>query len=260
MQIKQLWCWSWRQCLKTDVWRLWFVVGPGLRWSGEGALQHSKVGWLPYNSHLTKSYSRADDNGCPPLEDEEERWCSLYLCSRLLGLIILILCKVKVTHTFPFIVLTGDNNRLATNIIVRFCVHFISFSWFWAGIGILVLLSLPSSYGFLALQNLLLSSPHQFPQQGNGSAPASATLLLPPTTRLPPVMRLAPFKPPMPTRKQHTTTKPDSAYQPFPKASQQSNGVTLPGTSSSENLWRQTLPIQKQMIRQDCFIDHSLHD
>ena len=101
MQIKQLWCWSWRQCLKTDVWRLWFVVGPGLRWSGEGALQHSKVGWLPYDSHLTKSYSRADDNGCPPLEDEEERWCSLYLCSRLLGLIILILCKVKVTHTFP---------------------------------------------------------------------------------------------------------------------------------------------------------------
>ena len=105
---------------------MWFVVGPGLRWSGEGALQHSKVGWLPYNSHLTKSYSRADDNGCPPLEDEEERWCSLYLCSRLLGLIILILCKVKVTHTFPFIVLTGDNNRLATNIIVH-CPFYILF-------------------------------------------------------------------------------------------------------------------------------------
>ena len=30
-----------------------------------------------------------------PLEEVEEKWCSLYLCSRLLGLIILTLCKCR---------------------------------------------------------------------------------------------------------------------------------------------------------------------
>ena len=41
-------------------------------------------------------YLRAGDGGSPPyapLEKEEEHWCSLYLCSRLFGLIIVILCK-----------------------------------------------------------------------------------------------------------------------------------------------------------------------
>ena len=44
---------------------------------------------------------RADDDGSPPfvpLEKEEENWCSLYLCSRLLGLIVVILCKTKYNY------------------------------------------------------------------------------------------------------------------------------------------------------------------
>ena len=40
---------------------------------------------------------RADDRGVKisRLEEMEEKWCSLYLCSRLLGLIILTLCKCR---------------------------------------------------------------------------------------------------------------------------------------------------------------------
>ena len=99
---------------------------------------------------------------------------------------------------------------------------------FASGIGLLLLLSMPSSYGFLTLQNLWQNNTDALPQQSTGSPPPTPSTLLLQTPRLPSVMRSAPL-PPMHNKWPHTPTTTESPNLPNTKVSHQSNSVMLPG-------------------------------
>ena len=99
---------------------------------------------------------------------------------------------------------------------------------FASGIGLLLLLSMPSSYGFHALQNLWQNNSDTLQQQSTGSPPPTPSTLLLQTPRLPSVMRSAPL-PSVHDKWPHTTTTTESPNLPDTKVSQQSNSVMLPG-------------------------------
>ena len=93
-----LWCphWSRKQHIEADRGSR-RTIGTCLRQSGESAFQCSEVSYKYDKQDPFTQLLRADDRGMKisPLEEVEEKWCSLYLCSRLLGLIILTLCKCR---------------------------------------------------------------------------------------------------------------------------------------------------------------------
>ena len=96
--LQVLWCphWSWKQHIEADRGSR-RTIGTCLRQSGESAFQCSEVSYKYDKQDPFTQLLRADDRGMKisPLEEVEEKWCSLYLCSRLLGLIILTLCKCR---------------------------------------------------------------------------------------------------------------------------------------------------------------------